>query len=256
MSQRIPCDGLADVREGLRQWYASPLGRQFAEHERQHVEASLVDQFGFFAVQIGSLGPADDLLTASSAQMHVFLEPDVQRSMGPTGVYGRPDESPIASDSVDALVLPHTLEFEPNPYPILREAERVLIPEGRLVIVGFNPWSMFGLVQLLPRLGRRAPWCGHFLSPRRLRDRLKFLGFEIDVVRGFFFRPPLQHDGVQRRLAFIEGTPGRRGPWLAAGYVLVAVKRVAVLTPLRQRWARRRKVLAPGVVEPTARGGR
>jgi hypothetical protein len=131
---------------------------------------------------------------------------------------------------------------------VLREAERVLIAEGRAIVVGFNPYSLWGLWRLFGRWRGDIPWCGHFLSYPRLNDWLTLMGFGIERMDVMEFRPPTRSgrmDGMERL--------GRRvWPMLAGVYVVRAVKRVSRITPVRQRWSRLR-ALAPGAIEPTAR---
>ena len=62
----------------------------------------------------------------------------------------RPTSSPTRTgcrspeNSLDLIVLPHALEFTDDPHLMLREAYRVIRPEGQIVIAGFNPFSLFG----------------------------------------------------------------------------------------------------------------
>jgi SAM-dependent methyltransferase len=157
------------------------------------------------------------------------------------------------TDSIDVILLPHTLEFGGDARDILREADRSLIPEGHLVVLGFNPWSLWGLRRLLSTRRGSAPWCGRFLSVARLKDWLRLLGFDTLYVRTFFFRPPLNRGAILERLRWLEAIAGRQ-PVLPAGvYVLLAKKRVVALTPIRPRWRPRRRMVAAGVTEPTAR---
>jgi ubiquinone/menaquinone biosynthesis C-methylase UbiE len=92
---------------------------------------------------------------------------------------------PFAAHSIDLVVMPHVLEFRADPHQILREVERVLIPEGEVLITGFNPISIWGLRRALPNCPGHFPWNGHYLSVRRLKDWLQLLGFEVE--RGSFW---------------------------------------------------------------------
>ena len=168
-----------------------------------------------------------------------------------------PDALPVASDSIDVLVLPHILEYAPRVHDALREAERVLLPEGHLLILGFNPWSLFGLWRLVVARRRRAPWKGQFFGLSRLKDWLALLGFDVISTDGYFFRPPLGSEGVMRRLVPLEKAGRRLWPYFAGAYLVVAKKRVTTLTPLRPRWRPHRHLVPVGVTEPSTRvGGR
>ncbi len=127
----------------------------------------------------------------------------------------------------------------------------MLVPEGHVVIVAFNPWSLWGVARLLRRRKRRTPWCGKFLGQNRLEDWMGLLGFDIVEVHHVFFRPPWRREGVMRRLRFMERAGARWWPVLAGVNVVVAKKRVATLTPIKMRW-RLRRPLVSDAVEPTS----
>ena len=216
--------------------------------ETARLSAILSNLFGYHLLQVGQLGDAD--LLAGSRITHrvvVGVEADSEARIG---LYARADALPLASDSTDVVVLPHTLEFEADPHQVLRETERVLIPEGHVVILGFNPWSLWGLWRLFLRRGAYPPWCGNFRSLTRIKDWLALLGFDTIEEHGYFFRPPLQNVRVMQKLSFMENLGARWWPGLAGCYVLLARKRVATLTPIKPSWRRSRLVNA-GVVEPT-----
>ena len=135
---------------------------------------------------------------------------------------------------------------------MLREVERILIPEGKLLIVGFNPWSLWGGRRLFQLRSKRPPWTGHFFPVKRVNDWLLLLGFDLLSVDYLNFRPPLQNQPVMQRLAFLEGLGEKGWPFLGGVYVLEAVKRTLTLTPVWPKWNIRKKVL-PATVEPTTR---
>ena len=83
-------------------------------------------------------------------------------------------------------IMPHTLEFEPDQHQVLREVERVLKPEGQLLLLGFNPHSIYGLLHYLPGQRNKLPWCGHFLSRSRIIDWLHLLHFETEASMEFY----------------------------------------------------------------------
>jgi len=148
----------------------------------------------------------------------------------------------VASHSVDALLLPHTHERSSEPHQLLRECERVLTGGGRLIVMGFNPWSVLGLRRLLTR-GGWPPQVHQLYSERRLRDWLSLLNFDVTSVSRYF--PAFTDADGQGQRA--RGLPGYYG-----GYLLVAVKRVHAVTPLRRLWRRPERV-PTGLAEPTRR---
>lgn len=240
-------------REGLHAWLADLPGRWLLDAEIERVNSILPDLFGYHILQVGVLGRVN-LLARSRVLHRTVLQVDGKVSeAGYPSIVASPDALPVASDSIDVLVLPHILEYAPRVHDALREAERVLLPEGHLLILGFNPWSLFGLWRLV--LGRRrgAPWKGQFFALSRLRDWLALLGFDVVTTDGYFFRPPFGSESVMRRLAPLEKAGRRLWPYFAGAYLVVAKKRVTTLTPLRPRWRPRRHLVPVGVTEPSAR---
>jgi SAM-dependent methyltransferase len=166
--------------------------------------------------------------------------------------YGCATDLPIATDSLDVVLLPHVLEFADDPHQVLREIDRVLMPEGHVVIFGFNPYSMWGLRRMLTGWRKQPPWCGHFFSQYRIRDWLALLGFEAVQSRHYFFRPPVQHHATMEHLQFVEGL-GHYWPVLGGAYLVVARKRVTTLTPIRPRWKPKGRLVPGSVAEPSLR---
>ena len=139
---------------------------------------------------------------------------------------------------------------------MLREADRILIPEGRLIILGFNPWSLWGLWRIFRRRSGRVPWCGRFLSLGRVTDWLSLLGFDVETIGSLMFRPPLRHKGLMNRFAIMERLGAHWWPIMSGVYLLVAVKRVSTLTPLKPGWKLPTSSLGGRAIEPTTRNGR
>jgi SAM-dependent methyltransferase len=243
------CRDLPRARGGLRDWYGSSLGGEFLDAERQVLDQVLPDLFGYHLLQVGA--PAQVNLVECSRISHCMVldngPPEPHAGAAPHCLYAEAGALPVASDSLDVLLLPHTLEFEANPHQVLREADRTLVPEGHVVVLGFNPWSLWGVWRLLTGWRQRAPWCGRFFSLTRVKDWLALLGFDTLHTRTFFFRPPVRRAGVRRRLAFLERAGQRWWPILGGGYVLVARKRVSTFTPIRPRW-RAQAQFVPGRV--------
>ena len=157
------------------------------------------------------------------------------------------------SESVDVVVLPHLLEFEPDPHQVLRETERILIGEGHLVILGFNPWSLWGLWRTVLAWRGEPPWCGRFFGIARIKDWLALLGFDIIKARRFYFRPPLPSEGVMSKLELLERIGRTCWPYLGGAYIVVAKKRVATVTPVKTSWRAHRQIISSGIAEPSTR---
>lgn len=236
----------------LDTWYRSALGRELAEQEEQCLERMLCDTFGYYLLQIGGgIGFREAIGTSRIRHRILLPARPVPQSLG-LQIVADPDRLPIAADSVDAVLLPHTLEFARDARQVLRETERVLIPEGRVVVIGFNALSMWGAWRLVRRGQGKVPWCGNFMTSFRVVDWLSLLGFDIEMQEMMMFRPPWRRALLQQ-FSFLDSMGRRFWPVLGGVYAIRAVKRVSTLTPLIPSWKRRRPVLAGGAVEPSAR---
>jgi SAM-dependent methyltransferase len=246
------CKANCDLRRCLRDWYTSPLGRQLEAVERAALDDLLPGLFGYHLLQVGASCTTP---LAGQSPIHHRVVIDDDPTAPSCAVAAGATQLPVASDSVDVVLLHHALEFAADPRQALREVERVLIPEGVVVIVGFNPYSSWGARGWVRRRQGDAPWCGHFLSQPRLRDWLALLGFDTLHNRNLFYRPPLRRPGLLRRTALLESWGTRWWRPFGGIYVVVARKRVATLTPIKPRWRNRARLVSSGLVEPTSRSG-
>ena len=240
---------ITDRDAALVTWWAGPLGRALVAAESELLAEALEDVFGWELLQIGAWGGSRELTAGSRTRRQTVLA--APGFPGGADVLGRPSVLPITSDSMDAVLLPHTLEFATDPYAIVREVDRVLVGEGQLLVLGFRPWSLWGLRALATRDGF-PPGMRRVLSEKRIRDWLVLLGYEVVASRHYLYCSPWS-SGLSAR----EGT-GRilhRGfthPWPGGAYLLKARKRVYTLTPVRPRFREKPAVLG-GLVKPTTR---
>ena len=238
------------VSQAIAEWITGPVGRYVLDLENQHLGRVLPDLFGYHLVQVGRLEHGD--LTQSSRIHHRFLLwVDKNGPLPPGSVIAEPDSLPLATDSIDVIILPHVLEFAVNPHRVLREAERALIGEGHLVLLAFNPWSLWGLWRLALGWRRKAPWNGQFYGVARIRDWLSLLDFDLVSLDRFAFCPPLRR--AIGRLGWLENLGAALWPAFGGAMLIVARKRVLPLTPVRLRWQSRRTLIAAGAAEPSAR---
>lgn len=247
MSERDSC---SMQRRQLRRWFDSPLGRSLQAHEAHQLRAVLPNLYGTVAAQLGHIGKLD-LMDSCVAPMRILLG-----DHGETGgcrVRSIPEELPLDTKSTDVVLLPHTLDFCNDPHQVLREVSRVLRPEGHVVILGFNPVSLWGFRRLVAHRPRTAPWCGKFFRLSRIKDWLALLEFETTHGSMLYYRPPLRNEGFMQRLHFLDKMGDRWWPMMAAVYLVVAKKRVVGVTPLPLSWKTKRAIAA-GAAQPAARG--
>jgi len=236
----------------LGSWLMTPPGQYLLAWEQDRLDHAVTDAFGFHALQLGlpeleglranrmphRWVASDSLLVPQSLQMPppADLLISTQPALIPIHLRCEFDALPYPDASIDLVVLPHSLELARDPHLTLREVERVLVPEGRVVIAGFNPASLWGLRQRAGRakrgmgLGRSRrlylPRAGEFLGYWRLRDWLRLLSFEVEGGSFGCWRPPLDTATWLDRFEWMDRVGERWWPVLGAVYVVVAVKRV------------------------------
>ncbi len=229
-------------------WLRTPPGRYLLAWEQERLDEAVADLFGFHAVQVG-LPEMDALrcnrmphrwVASDTLELPAPLEvPCAEEApgRGPAAValHCEPDALPFADQSLDLVVLPHTLEQAADPHQTLAEVARVLRPEGRVVIVGLNPVSLWGVRQRLGHARLRLaggprslflPRAGEFIGYWRARDWLRLLGFQVEAGRFGCWRPPVASERWLQRFAWMDRVGSHWWPVFGAVYCLVAVKRV------------------------------
>lgn len=248
-----------DPLAALDTWYSTPLGQRVAHAESRYLSTLLEDSFGYFLLQVGLCKPFTAAFEACRIRHRVVLQPESSAEKAPEvmnrrGIAFRSELTrlPFASDSLDTVVLPHSLDFSLDPHRVLREVDRVLVAEGRVLLFGFNPLSPWGLRRIWPRRVGRVPWCGSQLTLFRVCDWLTLIGFHLEVRRMLVFRPPLRR-AFTPRLDWVDPLGERYWPLLGGIYAVRAVKRLSAPTPTRPNWAPRSPLLSGRAVKPTAR---
>ncbi len=234
MSIETPLSGASDAVP----WLQTPLGQYLLARERTYIDKTVTDIFGYNALQIGL--PEIDLLRANRMPLRATADRGAGAS---SNALLRADgaELPIVSASVDLVLLPHVLEFSDNPHQILREVERVLVPDGHLVLTCFNPMSLWGVWHSFAQRGSY-PWRGRFIHLLRIKDWLALLGFEMAGGAMACYVPPCTSQKWLDRFSFMESAGDRWWPFSGAVTFLHAIKRVRGMRIITPRWEQR----APG----------
>ncbi len=244
---RSPANNAQQLPE-LRLWCRQTLGQQLSIAEQAALCELLSDIFGYHLLVLDPTCQPQAL--DASRIMHRVVQSRTGEGLeSPPGILASAENLPVQSDSVDAFVLPHVLELAADAHQVLREIDRCLVAEGHVIILGFNPYSWWGLRRLLFGWRGHVPWSLKFYGLPRLKDWLSLLGFDTIKTRYLFPHPPWQYGAVHLKETFLHRFHRDRWPWLAGSYVLVARKRVATLTPIKPRWRPRRSVLAGGIAE-------
>jgi SAM-dependent methyltransferase len=260
---------------GLTDWLQTAPGQYLMAWERAQFDLAVADIFGFNALQLGL--PEIQALQANRMPHRWLALPEELKaqvdhkegSADPTAeVLSSPRVAlvtnaaalPFPAASLDLVVLPHTLELSADPHHVLREVERVLVPDGRVVISGLNPASLWGFRQGRGRLWSRLhlpgsnagdlylPEAGDFIGPWRLRDWLRLLGFEVESDGYGCYRPAVRTEKWLQRMEWMDRAGARWWPIFGAVYFVVAVKRVHGMRLLGPAWKPRRAVAAASPV--------
>jgi len=241
------------VKNKLYNWFNRPLGVYLLDCEQAILDRILPELFGYHYMQVGLLC-RDRFLNSTRISHRIVVQLDEEGELQPgSNMQCAHDSLPIAADCMDVVVLPHVLEYSPNPHKLLREIERILIGEGHLIIIGFNPWSLCGIWRLLLAWRKEPPWSGHFFSYTRIKDWFSLLDFEVVRIERFFYRPPLANMNLVRKLGILEKLGNYCWSVFGGVYIIVVKKRVVPLTSIKVIWHKRRRVLESGIAEPTAR---
>lgn len=242
----------------MQNWLKTPPGQYLLDWEHAQFERVVADVFGYHALQLGL--PALNALQASRIPHRWVASPyspelDVDSAINKLAIqvintpakvkkkcvnederiafFTEFEALPFAENSLDLLILPHSLELSPDPHATLREAERVLVSEGKLIICGFNPLSLWGFKQKRSHLYKRLnfgdlylPEAGEFIGYRRLRDWLRLLNFDVEPSLFGCYRPAVKSEGLLQRFAWMDKLGEKYWPILGAVYFVVAVKRV------------------------------
>ncbi|WP_455379812.1 class I SAM-dependent methyltransferase [Acidihalobacter prosperus] len=241
-----------DPEEALIDWYQGALGSRIWARLQEEMPNILTDMFGYVGVQIGLGSLTPSLLTSSRVKTTAGLS----SCLSSADMLGRPEALPFGAETLDLVILPHMLELSSDPHQVLREVDRVLVPEGHAVFIGFNPVSLWGLWVL----SGGGPWSScwrsgrsHLYTQARLKDWLGLLGFDIRQTRYLLHRLPLYRAFSSDEESFIETFCYRYFPVIGGIRIIAARKRKSTLTPIKLN--RRKLQLLSGsvTIKPTPR---
>ncbi|MCL2914883.1 class I SAM-dependent methyltransferase [Shewanella corallii] len=207
-------------------WQDFPNGEQLQSCVQQGLAPWWPRLFGYHLLKLGPLSSAMDASHCSiSHQVSLYDEEGAS-------VVGEVSQLPLRHASVDVVLANFLLEFERNPYQLLREIDRVLISGGTLIISGFNPLSPAMLGKLLPKYQQQFPWRGHFYLPSRIKDWLALLGYQVICDERLLYHPLFGHfdKGVFWQQSLESWLPGS-----GSVYLLIARKLDSPLTPIREK---------------------
>lgn len=218
------------------QWQQLPSGDEILSAIEQQMNAWWPRMFGYYLLKIGALSQQVD--TSDCMIKRTLGVADAESG---AGVIGDIDDLPFSEHSVDVCLLNHCLEFSVDPHHIVREANRVLIPNGYLVITGYNPLSLAGLNKLIPYRRRKTPWQERFFTPMRVKDWLHLMGYEIVEDKRLLHRSLTSDKPANFISKHWQKFAEKFLPAIGSVYFIVAKKRTLPLTPIKPKWQVRPK---------------
>lgn len=225
--------------DNIDKWYQEWPGKLVAELEQEQLRNLLSHFSGDYLVQIGGLSDLS-LVQSSPIRNKIYIGSHLRESSKNTSqnnlyIEANLDELPLHPESIDTIVLFHTLEYLTHPKAMLEELHHFIAPNGQLIILGLNPMSLWGLKNGF-RKEQHFPWGARFLPESEIKHWLRTIGYRVVVSKTFCFWPPLKNPKTLNKLLFMDAIGQICLPWLGGFYMIMAQKRVAKLTPLREDW--------------------
>jgi SAM-dependent methyltransferase len=239
----------SDISTALESWYGRGRGQYLLDRLQQGLQPILDLTFGYHILQVGPL--RSGALLAGSPINHRII---AGASLGePVNLVAGADELPLDSDSVDAVIALHCLEFSEHPHRILRELQRVLTPQGHLILVGFNPWSLLGAQTRVRGWFGNTLWRSHApLSSQRVQDWLHLLGCEVESVQRFYSLPPFGRGRIRRWMESGDAWCQQHRVPVGGLYAVHAIKQVAGHNRPALKPRRRERLIGLAVPKPAA----
>ena len=231
------------------QWLQTPQGYEVLQAEREIVTPLLSRLFGYHILQVGC-NEECSLIDNSPVGHKIIFSPTWRP--GTRHAIADNEELPLATDSIDVVVIHHALDFTDDSHRLLREATRVLRPGGKMLIIGFNPYSYWGFWKLFKRR-INVPWRGRFISKGRLSDWLQLLDLQIDSVNYGLHFLPLNFSRLLKYAKRMERFGSKIKSPFGGAYFILCVNQVAPITPILSKW---RPIRARATVIPVAENTR
>lgn len=235
------------TRQLFQTWYETDLGKQLLKTEQKKIESKLDATVGYYLI---TQSPLKALSIDNHRLRKTFqVAPTLELGAPCSAVVAKPNELPFNTDGIDVHILHHTLDISETPHDDLREVARTLLPSGKLIIVGFNPFGFWSFFRLFANKNK-APWCARFIARHRLEDWLKVAGLTLESSSFIYYELPLQSATWRSRFAWFEKIFRLLKLPFSGVYILTATKQVKRYTPVKPAWTRPR-VRVSALTKPT-----
>jgi len=246
----IKSNHLQPISQDLDNWYRSPLGRYLAAHIKRALDDLLATSFGYYALHLGCRPRPSDYLAACRTK-HIFY---LGREQQHQDVEIDPASLPVATDSIDLVIMTHALSQSSDPHALLREVNRVLIPNGKLIVIDFNPVSLWGVRHIFQSWLDEAPWSGHYYTAYRIKDWTALLGFELLHHYRCGYVLPFNFQSMIDRSHILSKFLQRWLRFSSAINVFEFEKNTIPLTPFKKSWLKEH-IMPPNVIRPSVGRG-
>jgi len=230
----------SDMQSYCSGWYRTLSGQSSLQKLDELCADIMSETFGYYAIETGVLSGFHDLLQFSriAAGFSVATRNMIDQGKGNSrvSVISTTEQLPIATDNVDLVVASHVLESSEDPHQVLREIDRVLVPEGRCILIGFNPFAILRMRRLPGSVLNRKKHNYKMRSVHRVRDWFSLLGFEVLDVHYMGMRPGIKNKKLFESLGWLERMGDFAGPVLGNMYILHAKKQVVAMRPYKKVW--------------------
>ncbi len=203
-------------RDFLFAYYQTPRGKLLKELEVNYLQRSITVGCQQTILQVGGLGWENEFIDCSLYQSFSVLDAKKLGWHEACKIQAKSYALPVQCNSVDMIIVPHLLEFDSARFQTFRELERVLKPEGILLVMNFNPWSFWVRYQFLLDKRLAYSWRGHFISRSRLFDWFKLLNFDVSSKTEFFLDSTQTKNGLNALNSF---------SFISTAYAVKAIKR-------------------------------
>jgi len=233
--------GAPSRQKQLEFWFQSALGRSLLADQRNNIALKIQTLFGFHQAEL-AVSHRVPVGNPSSLGHKFYILPEWEQDLPENTIISSSDEIALESDMVDLVIMHHSLDYSDNPHQTLREASRILKSGGHLMLIGFNPLSLWGGKKLFRR-SKGAPWNNRFISGKRVEDWLTLLDFKVPALDYHFYGLPYKHNSLMNHFMWLNKILNTKVP-LGAYYTVLAQKQVGSRIKLASGWQQRAKVVA------------
>lgn len=195
----------------LQDWFlTAPLGKYILHKERDFYTNNVKNIFGKYSLQIGM--DKTNLLLGNKIVNHYNIPRDINALA---------QFLPIASDSIDLIILSHYLEEHNDYEQIINECNRILAPNGKLIISCLNRYSLINLYKTRAKLDKY-----YFRSVSEIEKVLRNNSLNICGGKFFSYMPPIKSNIRLRKFEIFNKIGDRWFPTFANSFTIIAKKTV------------------------------